>query len=131
MDKQNISFAVEECTSPEEKTERIVQLLKKNLAPTMIYFSSRQWAEKVSFELRDRLKQRVAFYHGGMEQTDRMLVQQQFMNNQLDVICCTSAFGMGVDKKRHTDRPTLPFAPSIRILHSRGREGRTGRRSGC
>ncbi|RWZ60233.1 ATP-dependent DNA helicase RecQ [Halobacillus fulvus] len=99
MDKQNISLAVEHFASPEQKVDRMINLLKKNQAPTMIYFSSRQWAERVSNELQHALEQRVAFYHGGMEQTDRMLVQQQFMNDQLDIICCTSAFGMGVDKK--------------------------------
>src|SRR5690625_4135723 len=41
---------------------------------------------------------RIAFYHGGMEQIDRISIQQQFMNDQLDVICCTSAFGMGINK---------------------------------
>ncbi|REJ08956.1 RecQ family ATP-dependent DNA helicase [Halobacillus trueperi] len=127
MDKQNISFAVEECTSPEEKTDRIVQVLKQNHAPTMIYFSSRQWAEKVSFELRDRLKQRVAFYHGGMEQTDRMLVQQQFMNNQLDVICCTSAFGMGVDKKDIRIVIHFHLPPQLEsFIQEVGRAGRDG-----
>ncbi|MYL48429.1 RecQ family ATP-dependent DNA helicase [Halobacillus litoralis] len=127
MDKQNISFAVEECTSPEEKTDRIVQVLEKNQAPTMIYFSSRQWAEKVSFELRERLNQRVAFYHGGMEQTDRMLVQQQFMNNQLDVICCTSAFGMGVDKKDIRIVIHFHLPPQLEsFIQEVGRAGRDG-----
>ncbi|ELK45372.1 ATP-dependent DNA helicase RecQ [Bacillus sp. SB49] len=98
MDKQNISLAVESYEKPDDKVDRIVGLLNSNHAPTMIYFSSRQWAERVSVELRQRVDKRVAFYHGGMDQTDRMLVQQQFMNDQLDVICCTSAFGMGVDK---------------------------------
>src|SRR5699024_12756231 len=26
-------------------------------------------------------------------------IQQQFMNNQLNIICCTAAFGMGINKK--------------------------------
>src|SRR5690625_5331901 len=41
---------------------------------------------------------RIAFYHGGMEPIDRIAIQQQFMNDQLDIICCTSAFGMGINK---------------------------------
>ncbi|TGB04495.1 RecQ family ATP-dependent DNA helicase [Halobacillus salinus] len=99
MDKQNISFAVKELRSPEDKLVQITQLLQRTRVPAMIYFSSRQWAERAAVELQSKINQRVAFYHGGMEQTDRMLVQQQFMNDQLDVICCTSAFGMGVDKQ--------------------------------
>lgn len=130
MDKQNISLSVEEVHSPEEKTARIVDLLSHIHAPTMIYFSSRQWAERVSVVLREKLSHRTAFYHGGMEQTDRMLVQQQFMNGQLDVICCTSAFGMGVDKKDirlvihfHLPSQTESFIQEI------GRAGRDGKPS--
>ncbi|KHE69926.1 ATP-dependent DNA helicase RecQ [Halobacillus sp. BBL2006] len=127
MDKKNISFAVEECLDPDTKIEKIVQFLSKNIAPTMIYFSSRQWAEKVAFQLRERLNQRVAFYHGGMEQTDRMLVQQQFMNNQLDIICCTSAFGMGVDKPDIRIVIHFHLPPQIEsFIQEVGRAGRDG-----
>ncbi|WP_226579433.1 RecQ family ATP-dependent DNA helicase [Halobacillus litoralis] len=130
MDKQNISLAVEECHTPEDKINRIINVLKENHAPTMIYFSSRQWAERASIELKENLNHEVAFYHGGMDQTDRMLVQQQFMNNQLDVICCTSAFGMGVDKRNirliihfHLPSQLESFIQEI------GRAGRDGKAS--
>lgn len=128
MDKQNISLAVEEYGEAQGKINRIIQVLSVNHTPTMIYFSSRQWAEKVSFQLREQLDRRVAFYHGGMEQTDRMLVQQQFMNDQLDVICCTSAFGMGVDKKNI--RLVIHFHLPSQLesyIQEIGRAGRDGR----
>ncbi|MFQ3542944.1 RecQ family ATP-dependent DNA helicase [Halobacillus rhizosphaerae] len=127
MDKQNISFSVEHYKLPEEKTKRIIEVLRNNQAPAMIYFSSRQWAEKVSFELQKELPHRIAFYHGGMDQTDRLLIQQQFMNNQLDVICCTSAFGMGVDKS--DIRLVIHFHVPTQIesfIQEAGRAGRDG-----
>ncbi|ARI77218.1 RecQ family ATP-dependent DNA helicase [Halobacillus mangrovi] len=128
MDKQNISFAVEQHNGPDDKIERIVQVLSKKQVPTMIYFSSRQWAEKVSFQLRIRLDQRVAFYHGGMDQTDRMLVQQQFMNNQLDIVCCTSAFGMGVDKSDIRIVIHFHLPPQLEsFIQEVGRAGRDGK----
>ena len=34
-----------------------------------------------------------------MDQESRILIQQQFLLNQLDIICATSAFGMGVNKE--------------------------------
>ncbi|WP_028783070.1 RecQ family ATP-dependent DNA helicase [Thalassobacillus devorans] len=131
MDKENISFAIEHVEHPNEKLVKIEQLLKYQHAPTMIYFSSRQWAEKASGELSSNLPdKRVAFYHGGMEQSDRLLIQQQFMNDQLDVICCTSAFGMGIDKKNiryvihfHLPTQTESFIQEI------GRAGRDGKHS--
>ena len=127
MDKPNISFAVRHLSSPNEKVEQIKQVIAKNDAPTMIYFSSRQWAERVATDLQLLGTRRVAFYHGGMEQTDRMLVQQQFMNDQLDVICCTSAFGMGVDKKNIRLVIHFHFPAQLEsFIQEVGRAGRDG-----
>ncbi|MGP4076984.1 RecQ family ATP-dependent DNA helicase [Halobacillus sp. K22] len=128
MDKQNVSFAVEHYAAPDQKIDRLIQLLSDQAVPTMIYFSSRQWAEKAAYTLQTKLKQRVAFYHGGMDQMDRMLVQQQFMNDQLDVICCTSAFGMGVDKSNI--RLVIHFHPPSQLesfIQEVGRAGRDGK----
>ncbi|MFB8735044.1 hypothetical protein ACEQPO_17735 [Bacillus sp. SL00103] len=43
--------------------------------------------------------QRVEFYHGGMDAGDRMLIQQQFISDQLDLICCTSALAWELIKQ--------------------------------
>ncbi|MFC4404323.1 RecQ family ATP-dependent DNA helicase [Gracilibacillus xinjiangensis] len=99
MDKPNLSFAVKKVTETSEKKRDIVNTLKKFTVPTMIYFSSRKEAENISYFLQQELPDlKTAFYHGALDTTDRLLIQQQFMANQLDVICCTSAFGMGINK---------------------------------
>ena len=56
------------------------------------------WTERLTEYLRGKGVTGVAFYHGGMEHERRMLIQQQFMNDQLQLVICTSAFGMGVNK---------------------------------
>lgn len=99
VDKPNIMFNVEHLSGDKEKQEKIVSLLKAYYVPTIIYFSSRLEAENISALLSLQTDRRVAFYHGGMESQDRIIIQQQFMNGQLDAICCTSAFGMGINKK--------------------------------
>src|SRR5699024_9658087 len=72
---------------------------ENNRLPTLIYFSSRITSELVAQTLSEMIPSlRIAFYHSGMDQMDRTIVQQQFMNDQLDVICSTSAFGMGINK---------------------------------
>ena len=40
----------------------------------------------------------VAVYHAGISAIDRFRIQQQFMQGQLQAVCATSAFGMGIDK---------------------------------
>jgi len=62
-----------------------------------------------------------------MDSLDRILIQQQFMADQLDVICCTSAFGMGIDKPNvrlvvHYHIPTQIES----FIQEVGRAGRDG-----
>ncbi|WP_070121177.1 RecQ family ATP-dependent DNA helicase [Bacillus marinisedimentorum] len=98
IDRPNIALIVEKMGSNSLKTERMLELVNELEGPGMIYFSSRQLAEQAAEALRLKTDRRAAHYHGGLENEDRILIQQQFINDQLDVICCTSAFGMGVDK---------------------------------
>ena len=99
VDRPMISYHVEPCPTAKDKIVRIKDLVKKVKGPGMIYFSSRMWAENVSYLLKEAGIGRVAYYHGGLSTEDRLLIQQQFMNGQIDIICCTSAFGMGINKK--------------------------------
>ncbi|WP_204497399.1 RecQ family ATP-dependent DNA helicase [Aquibacillus albus] len=131
MDRNNITFAVEAFDNIDKKIDFLVKVLAKYPVPTMVYFSSRNWTERVSSILESRLSNRsIAFYHGGMDQTERLLVQQQFMNGQLDIICCTSAFGMGINKKDvrliiHFHLPTQVES----FIQEVGRAGRDGESS--
>ncbi|WP_186577837.1 RecQ family ATP-dependent DNA helicase [Aquibacillus kalidii] len=131
MDRDNIAFIVERFDHFNQKLEYAANLLKRFPVPTMIYFSSRNWTEQAVDILSKKLPNlRIAFYHGGMDQTDRMLVQQQFMNDQLDVICCTSAFGMGINKTNirlviHFHLPTQMES----FIQEVGRAGRDGESS--
>lgn len=98
IDKPNLSFVVEKINHPNDKINRLIALLEEHPVPTMIYFSSRKAAEHTAAVLQHSLNIAVGYYHGGLSTEDRMLIQEQFMRNELTVICCTSAFGMGIDK---------------------------------
>ncbi|MCA1030557.1 RecQ family ATP-dependent DNA helicase [Bacillus timonensis] len=98
LDRPNIAISVEKTASLGEKIEKLRMLVGNLQGPGIIYFSSRSMTEKIAHVLEDSGLKKVGFYHGGMENEQRLLIQQQFINNQLDIICCTSAFGMGVDK---------------------------------
>ncbi|WP_404452877.1 RecQ family ATP-dependent DNA helicase [Virgibacillus necropolis] len=131
MDRENIVFSIEKVANDNEKNEKIKQLFTRIRVPTIIYFSSRIATEQVTaFLLNQHSSLRVAFYHGGMDTMDRISVQQQFMNNQLDVICCTSAFGMGINKKdiRLIIHYHLPLQLES-FIQEVGRAGRDGEES--
>lgn len=131
IDRENIAYTIEEVTNDQQKLSIITDILGVVRVPTVIYFSSRRAAENIAHALQVRLSNhRIAFYHGGMEQTDRLMVQQQFMNDQLDIICSTNAFGMGIDKANI--RIVIHYHLSSQIesyIQEVGRAGRDGQES--
>ncbi|GGH79128.1 ATP-dependent DNA helicase RecQ [Pullulanibacillus pueri] len=98
VDRPNISLCVEEFQGTLQKQERMVELALKLKGPGIIYFSSREWTETATTLLQEQTPLRVAFYHGGMSGNERRLIQMQFLNDELDIVCCTNAFGMGINK---------------------------------
>ncbi|MGN8647098.1 RecQ family ATP-dependent DNA helicase [Gracilibacillus sp. HCP3S3_G5_1] len=131
MDRPNISLVMEQVNHMKEKEEKLLELTQNYPVPTLIYFSSREEAERVALILQSKVRHRhIAYYHGGLDNQDRLLIQQQFMNQQLDVICCTNAFGMGINKKDiqliihyHLPSQIESFIQEI------GRAGRNGQES--
>jgi len=131
MDRPNIVFDVQKVSTDLEKIEHIKKILANKRLPTLIYFSSRQATEYVADLLAKELPhQRISYYHGGMEQIDRVTIQQQFMNDQLDIICCTSAFGMGINKDNIRLIIHFHFPPQLEdFIQEIGRAGRDGQTS--
>ena len=100
MDRENIAFVIEKVHTDQEKLQIILKWLQKQQVPTVIYASTRNEAVETARTLTEWLPEReIAYYHGGMEQLDRVMIQEQFMNNQIGMICSTSAFGMGINKQ--------------------------------
>lgn len=130
VDRPNIALKVEEVENPELKEQRLLDLVASLQGPGIIYFSSRKRAEAIVERLRSRGIDSVMAYHGGMDQESRTLIQQQFIHGQLDLICATSAFGMGVNKEdiRFVIHYHLPLQIES-YLQEIGRAGRDGKKS--
>lgn len=100
IDRDNIALMVQHVNNQTEKDEFLIDLFNKYAVPTIIYFSSRKESERVALLLSQKFNQlSIAFYHSELETNERLLIQEQFIENQIDIICSTSAFGMGVDKQ--------------------------------
>ncbi|WJI90714.1 RecQ family ATP-dependent DNA helicase [Weissella viridescens] len=97
-DRPNIYLHTEELTNQDDKRQRLQFLVHQIPGAGIVYVSSRKMANSLAEFLRQETGKRVAAYHGGLDNVARYRLQQQFMENQLDVIVATSAFGMGIDK---------------------------------
>jgi ATP-dependent DNA helicase RecQ len=127
IDRPNIALYVEEVSDYHEKEGRVLDLVSKLQKPGIIYFSSKKSAEQMAALLDEKGICNASAYHGGLDQNTRILIQQQFLHDQLDVICATSAFGMGVNKENI--RFILHYHMPMQIesyLQEIGRAGRDG-----
>ncbi len=125
VDRPNIKFHKELCYgNKKEKVLDYVQYLEK---PGIIYLSSKKEADEIAAYLRDRTNYTVESYHSDLDAEDRNKIQEHFIRNQIDVICATSAFGMGIDKEniRFVIHYHLPGSPEA-YLQEIGRCGRDG-----
>ncbi|MBA2873254.1 RecQ family ATP-dependent DNA helicase [Thermaerobacillus caldiproteolyticus] len=130
IDRPNIAIKVEKMDSVEEKVRQLIHYAKTLQSPGLIYFSSRQWAEIIARRLQEEGIEGVAYYHGGMDAEQRMLIQQQFLRDQLQIVCCTNAFGMGVNKANIRFVIHFHFPGQLEAyLQEIGRAGRDGKHS--
>jgi len=132
--RPNLHLSVAPVDKPKVQRQRMKQALKDALGPSsavkgagIVYTATRKAAEKAGKEVAG-LGYRSAVYHAGMEAEDRARVNAAFGAGELDVVCATNAFGMGIDRPDirivvHTQAPG-----SIEAYYQEvGRAGRDGK----
>lgn len=63
----------------------------------LVYLRSRDGCEEYAKHFAEQGLKAIA-YHGKLPESQKKHILQQFKNNELEVIVCTNAFGMGIDK---------------------------------
>lgn len=95
--RTNLRYEVLYKETDEEKYETLRSLIEQKNCPTIVYVSrtkrTRVLAEKLT---NDGFKARA--FNGKMDSNEKQENQEAFINDEVQVIVATSAFGMGVDK---------------------------------
>ncbi len=124
-DRPNIHYYVENAYA---KKRAAFKLAIQKEKPLIVFCGTRKHAEDMARELTAYYRDdRVKFYHAGLEKEEKDFVEKWFYPKKDAILCCTCAFGMGVDKKDihnviHLDAPLTAEA----YIQEAGRGGRDG-----
>ncbi len=98
FDRPNISLSVVSGMSGREKLKRIVNFIEAHKGQSgIVYCLSRKNTEDMAKSL-SALGINAKAFHAGMPTEKKLRIQRDFINDDLQVICATIAFGMGIDK---------------------------------
>ena len=131
FDRPNIYLEIRRGLKKQEKLREILMFIegREAHASGIIYCTKRDDTEMLSRYLNDK-GFKALYYHAQMGAGERDMVHRLFLMGQVDIVCATVAFGMGIDKPdvRWVIHYNMP--KNIESYYQEiGRAGRDGKRA--
>lgn len=128
FDRPEIRLEVEHHADAQHKhhaiLDKVAELSQQGIG--ILYSATRKGTEEFAQALTGR-GLRAAAYHAGLKKSDREEVQRRYMDDELDVVVATTAFGMGIDKPETRFVVHAEPADSVDSYYQEiGRAGRDG-----
>ncbi len=126
FERENLAYIVRET---EDKLNQLVKIVKSINGCTVVFVRNRKKTKEYALWLRENGIM-AHNYHAGLTNESKDKRQKEWMNDEVQVMVCTNAFGMGIDKPDvrlvvHMDAPDSIEA----YFQEAGRAGRDGKKA--
>jgi ATP-dependent DNA helicase RecQ len=124
--RANIAYMVFET---EDKLYLLQQILQKNPEPSIIYVTNRKSCLETVHQLENQ-GFTGTYYHGGLTAKEKEKHMKLWMEEKVQVIVATNAFGMGIDKSNVKTIIHLHLPQNLENYYQEaGRAGRNGEKA--
>ena len=98
FDRPNLTYEV--VTKEQDPFKQLGQIIQHRFHGKcgIVYCLSKNECMDVCEYLIEKFHIKTVYYHAGLPAKQRMLVQRKWQNGEVQVVCATIAFGMGIDK---------------------------------